>query len=154
MNDEEKKVRDAIERYTALSYGYSKVGYMERGVGSSQVLSPEEEEFVNADRALEEVCIASRPGCEHVQAIADGEEFVIFERKVGTWTHRFRSRFKASADGKISVLQFTEIVAPPPFKQTVLTFPLVKDLGEAGCLFQSALVLCNMLADSSCLLNG
>jgi hypothetical protein len=85
-----------------------------------------------------------------VQAIADGEDFVIFERKVGAWTHRFRSRFTSVGEGgKMDVVQFTELVAPEPFLQNLLTFPLNKDLGEAGCLFQSALVLCNMLVDSS-----
>ena len=148
--------KQTVARYMALSYGYNQSSFPgKETLRQDRVLSPEEAEFDDADRALEDLCIASRPGSDHVQAIADGEDFVIFERKVGTWTHRFRSRFKQSAEGgKMDVEQFTELVAPEPFLQNLLTFPLNKDLGEAGCLFQSALVLCNMLADSSNPLNS
>ena len=124
-----------------------KVAYEQPKPGSANVLSPEEEEFVMADQSLEEACLATRPGAELIQSIADEEVFTIFERKVGGWTHRFCSRFKrCQVTGALEVEQFTEVVAPPPLPQMALKFPLNKELGEAGCLFQSALVLCGLLA--------
>ena len=52
---------------------------------------------------------------------------VIFERKVGEWTHRFRSRFISTGEGQPArVEQVTEIVPPGPFLQRELSFPLNK----------------------------
>ena len=46
---------------------YDKVGYREPAAGSTAVRSPEEDEFVMADKTLEDMCLASRPGCDHLK---------------------------------------------------------------------------------------
>ena len=55
--------QETVARYMALSYGYNQSSFPgKETLQHDRVLSPEEEEFADADRSLEDLCIASRPG--------------------------------------------------------------------------------------------
>uniref|UniRef100_A0A7S0HW23 Calmodulin-lysine N-methyltransferase n=1 Tax=Hanusia phi TaxID=3032 RepID=A0A7S0HW23_9CRYP len=67
---------------------------------------------------------------------------------IGDWTYRFKSRFVCDeSDSPVEVHQATQIVPPRSMNLKPIDLPLNKDLGEAGCVFQSAVVLCNLLTD-------
>jgi len=87
--------------------------------------------------------------------VSGSDDFVVFERKVGEMVHRFRSKFVPSeSDPSVKIpQQYTEIQAPAHFDKGLI-FPLNKDLGEAGCMFQSEIVMCNFMSDPSCELSS
>jgi len=61
--EEESAAKETVARYMALSYGYNQSSFPgKETLPRDRVLSPEEEEFADADRSLEDLCIASRPG--------------------------------------------------------------------------------------------
>jgi hypothetical protein len=91
---------------------------------------------------------------KHIRQVSGADDFVVFERKVGSMIHRFRSKFVPSdRDPSLMVPhQYTEILAPSHFDKGLI-FPLNKDLGEAGCMFQSEIVMCNFMSDENCALS-
>lgn len=140
-------------RYLALSYGYTKDGSGKDR--HTAVRSPEDDEFDQCDLwLLESAATAGGDAAKHIRQVSGSDDFVVFERKVGSMLHRFRSKFVASASDPAVMVphQYTEILAPSHF-QKGLIFPLNKDLGEAGCMFQSEIVLCNFMSDESCALS-
>mmetsp|Transcript_3248 Transcript_3248/g.8141 ORF Transcript_3248/g.8141 Transcript_3248/m.8141 type:complete len:307 (-) Transcript_3248:82-1002(-) len=140
---------EAVARYLALSYGYTADG---SGSDRKAPLSPEEEEFNECDAGLLASCKAPGDGARHFKQISESDDFVIFERNVGGMLHRFRSKFIAKGTEMVPK-QYTEILCPEHFGDKGLVFPLNKELGEAGCMFQSALVLGNFMSDRSCVLS-
>jgi len=143
---------DPVERYMALCYGYSRKLFIDK---QQLPKNREEEEFFQTDRQLEALCGGNHNDATmHMKKISDRDEYVVYERMIGDWTYRFKSRFFCDeSDTPSEVHQSTQIVPPSSMNLKPIDLPLRKDLGEAGCVFQSAVVLCNLLTDRNFVLH-